>query len=204
MSVLIIDYGAGNLRSVLGGIEALGGEGFISASPDDILDADRLILPGVGAFQDGMNGLIQGGWIEPLRHAVFKEDIPLLGICLGMQLLADYGEERGGCDGLGFIPGQVKQLKPQDHNERIPHVGWNEVNPQNNSPLFEGVAPGGDFYFVHSFHFVPDKDENIAAKTPYCGGFISAIQRENILATQFHPEKSSHLGAKVLQNFLSW
>lgn len=202
MSVLIVDYGMGNLASVKRALEECGANAFISDNPTDLTDCSHILLPGVGAFSDAMQRLQQGGWVEPLRRTVCDDNIPLLGICLGMQLLADVGEEGGIHPGLGIIPGRVVRLQPVA-NERIPHVGWNSVAHQHHE-LFDGVPVNSDVYFVHSYHFMPADAEDIRATTPYCGNFVSAVGRDAAFGTQFHPEKSSRHGLRILKNFLTW
>lgn len=202
-STLIIDYGMGNLGSVKRAFEECGADPFISDDPAACARADYIVLPGVGAFADGMAALTAGGWVAALRAAALEEKTPLLGICLGMQLLADKGYEGGENAGLGMIPGEVMRLVADTPDTRIPHVGWNEVHHSGNHPLFAGIRPGADFYFVHSFHFVPGAEENILATTPYCGTFVSAVMRGTVCGTQFHPEKSSLPGFQLIRNFLA-
>ena len=203
MSVLIIDYGMGNLGSVRRAFEECGGDVVISDNPEDIKSAAHLVLPGVGAFGDGIANLKQGGWIQAIKDGVENDGLPFLGICLGMQLLGDKGFEGGEFSGLGLISGEVKRLVPQDKNERIPHIGWNELYPTQNCPLFVGTTPKTDFYFVHSYHFSPKDPAHIIAETPYCGRFVSAIAKGKIFGVQFHPEKSSSAGFQVIKNFLA-
>jgi glutamine amidotransferase len=199
----IIDYGMGNLDSVARAVEECGCTPLITDQPADIARAGSIILPGVGAFRDGMRGLQTRSLDTVLRDDVLGNRIPLLGICLGMQLLADTGFEGGETAGLGFIPGEVRRLEPDEAATRIPHVGWNEVIPLQNSPLFEGIEPGKDFYFVHSYHFCPTDSEDAAARTPYCGGFVSCVCHGVVFGVQFHPEKSQKPGRRLLSNFLS-
>lgn len=202
MSVLIIDYGMGNLGSVRRAFEECGADVLVSTNPGELKTASHIVLPGVGAFGDGMSNLKSGGWIEPLKSTLLTEQIPFLGICLGMQLLADRGFESGECEGLGLIAGEVKKLVPTHARELIPHIGWNEVCPISQSGLFENTAPGTDFYFVHSYHFVPQNKVHALAETPYCGRFVCAVGQDNILGVQFHPEKSSKAGFGLIRNFL--
>lgn len=203
MSVLIIDYGMGNLGSVCRAFEECGADVFISEDPESIKNASHIVLPGVGAFGDGMTNLKNKGWDIAIRDATFGEKIPFLGICLGMQLMADRGEESGDDKGLGLIAGEVVRFVPKNDAERVPHVGWNEIYPKNDHPLFLNIVKGSDVYFVHSYHFKAKNSENILATTPYCGEFISAVGSENIFGTQFHPEKSSRTGFQILKNFLN-
>ena len=201
--VAIIDYGMGNLDSVSRAVEECGGAPLITNQKKDIENASLLILPGVGAFSEGMKNINQMGLSSVLFEQVIDKKIPILGICLGMQLMARKGWEGGETEGLMWIEGDVKRLEPQGPNIRIPHVGWNEVIFNRNSPLFNGIPTGKDFYFIHSYHFCCKNELDVIGHTPYCGGFISAIQRENIFGVQFHPEKSQRLGFKIIKNFLS-
>lgn len=200
--VAIVDYGLCNLDSIARAIEEVGGEAVVTDQAEEIISATRVIIPGVGAFPDAMRNLKQLGLDRVLTERVQNESIPLLGVCLGMQLLAEIGTEVEDCQGLGWIPGTVRRFVPVT-NERIPHVGWNEVH-HSGHPLFEGIRPGCDFYFVHSFRFHPAKAEDVAANTPYCGGFPSAVARGAVVGVQFHPEKSQKAGFQVLTNFLRW
>jgi glutamine amidotransferase len=201
--VVIIDYGMGNIDSVARAVEECGGAPVIAATASAINEADCLILPGVGAFGDGIAHIRQQGLDQILAERVFDRGIPLLGICLGMQLLADKGFEFGEHAGLGWIEGEVVKLRPHTPADRVPHVGWNEVHPRRESPLLQGIKPEQDFYFVHSYHFSCANEANILASTPYCGGFTSVIGKGRIFGVQFHPEKSQKAGFQVLRNFLS-
>lgn len=200
---LIVDYGMGNLCSVKRALEECGANVILSDDPAVCALADHIVLPGVGAFADGMVAIRDGGWIDALRTAALEDKIPLLGICLGMQLLADKGFEGGDTAGIGLIPGEVRRLVFDTSETRIPHVGWNEVHHGSTHPLFFGIPTGTDFYFVHSYHFVPNDAEAVLASTPYCGLFTSTVVRGTIFGTQFHPEKSSRAGFQLLRNFLS-
>jgi len=203
MTVLVVDYGMGNLGSVRRSLEECRVAVIVSDNPDDLRHATRIVLPGVGAFGDGMEQLHAHGWADALRHAVVEGSVPLLGICLGMQLLADLGYEGGKIAGLGLLPGTVRLLAPDTSETRIPHVGWNDVHPSRSHPLFDGIPQGSDFYFVHSYHFVPANEWHALSVTPYCGGFVSSVGDANVLGVQFHPEKSSLPGRKVLNNFIA-
>ncbi len=200
MSVLVIDYGMGNLGSVSHALEECGATVTISDRAADAKQASHLILPGVGAFKEGMVRLRKGGWPEAIGEAV-AQGIPTLGICLGMQLFAEHSEEGGLSDGLALIGGNVNRLVPVA-GERVPHVGWNEVYPEASEPLFAGIEPGTDFYFVHSFHFCPTERAHAAATTPYCDRFVSAVRSGPLVGVQFHPEKSGRAGMRLLRNFL--
>jgi imidazole glycerol-phosphate synthase subunit HisH len=203
MTVLVVDYGVGNLHSVSRALENLGCSVNVSANPDDIRSAERIVLPGVGSFAEAMAKLNERGWVEPIRHAVRNEEIPILGICLGMQLLGDRGFEVREVEGLGLIPGKVVRLEPRDPSERIPHVGWNDVTHADD-PLFSAVPQNADFYFVHSYRIVLEDDGDCIGRSDYCGGFPAAIRRKNTFGVQFHPEKSSHAGIRLLRNFVSY
>lgn len=203
MRIAIIDYGMGNLASVRRAFEVCGAQNaFIAEEPKALRDASHIVLPGVGAFADGMTQLKKSGWDEVILEAADK-GVPLLGICLGMQLLAQRGHEGGLTNGLGIIPGEVKLMQPQNESERIPHVGWNEVYTDEQDRLFSGVKPGTDFYFVHSYHVIPESETDVLGSTPYCEKIVSAVKRKNVYGVQFHPEKSSTAGFQILKNFVS-
>lgn len=199
--VVIIDYGMCNLDSVARAVEECGSIPLVTGDPGKLKLATHIILPGVGAFPDAMNNILSKGFDVAIREQVKPGKIPLLGICLGMQLMATRGYEINEVEGLNLIPGVVKRLKSIKESERIPHIGWNEVLLQKKCPLFYEIPSGKDFYFVHSYHFICDEDY-IIAKTPYADGFVSVVGRGNIFGTQFHPEKSQRLGFAVLKNFL--
>ena len=201
-TVAIVDYGMGNIDSVARAVRELGCRADITRRPEDFAAAHSLILPGVGAFGDGMASLRLDGLDQALGEQV-RQGIPTLGICLGMQLLASEGDEGGVHQGLGWIQGRVERFVPTEAGERIPHVGWNEVRQARPSVLFDGIEDGKDFYFVHSYHFVPGSPEHVLATTPYCGGCVSVVNRDNVYGVQFHPEKSQRVGMRLLQNFLS-
>lgn len=201
--VAIVDYGMGNLDSVARAVQECGGTPIVTREADDFDLADYIILPGVGAFTTGMHNIRAYGLEDILRAQVLEQGIPCLGICLGMQILATKGWEGGETQGLGWIQGEVKKMAPNDPSVRIPHIGWNEVVFDQDSPLFQGIPTGKDFYFVHSYHFSCLHPQNALAHTPYCGGFISVVGKDNILGVQFHPEKSQRLGFQILRNFLS-
>ncbi len=202
MSTLIIDYGMGNLFSVKYAFEKCGADVCISGDPNDITKSDNLVLPGVGTFKDGMKNLKERGWIPAIKKAVNEEGLSLLGICLGMQLLAEKGFEIGETEGLGLIQGEVKKIDNTTKGEKVPHVGWNEIEIIKQDPLFEGISNKVDFYFVHSYQFVPLNNKDVLTQTPYCGNFVSSIGRDNVFGVQFHPEKSQRPGLKLISNFL--
>lgn len=202
-TVAIIDYGMCNLDSVRRAIEECGGTPLVTDQEREIETASRIILPGVGAFADAMSNIKQRGLDEILREQVIEKQIPLLGICLGMQLLASKGFEVAETEGLGLVAGEVHWLRPAGEDTRIPHVGWNEVHPVGDSPLFRGISPTADFYFTHSYHMRPYDDTAVLARTPYAGGFVSAVHEGLIWGVQFHPEKSQRIGFQLLKNFLA-
>lgn len=202
MSVLIVDYGMGNLGSAQRSFEECGAKVRVSDDPRSISEAERIVIPGVGAFSEAMRCIHRMGWYDGLRRAGLEDRIPVLGICLGMQLLADSGEEGGSTEGLKLIAGRVCRLDNVG-GERLPHVGWNEVYPRDGCALFRDIPSGTDFYFVHSYRLVPARAETLAASTPYCGEFASAVSQDNIFGVQFHPEKSSRAGFQVIRNFLA-
>lgn len=200
--VAIVDYDMGNIDSVCRAVRECRCQPVLTDRPEDFAKADAIILPGVGAFGDGMANLRRKGLVDVLGEQVLDVGIPTLGICLGMQLLADLGTENGESVGLGWVPGRVVRFSPASRAERVPHVGWNEVHQAGDCPLFAGIETGKDFYFVHSFHFEAE-EACVRGRTPYCGGFVSVVQRDNVFGAQFHPEKSQQVGAKFLENFLA-
>lgn len=202
MNTAIVDYGMGNLLSVKRAFEKAGEDTVIVSNPKDILEAEHIVLPGVGAFDDAICNIKKYEWDYYLNRVVLDKGVPLLGICLGMQLFATYGYENKKCKGLNYIVGNVIKLESHSELERIPHVGWNDVRQNKKHPVFEGIDDKSNFYFVHSFHFVAQNDANIIASTPYCGEFISCVAKDNIVGVQFHPEKSQKVGIKLIQNFL--
>jgi imidazole glycerol-phosphate synthase subunit HisH len=201
--VAIVDYGMCNLDSVRRAFEELGAKAFVTDDPVGLERADRIVLPGVGAFPDAMRNLRARGLDDALAKQVLDNGAPFLGVCLGMQLLATVGHEVEPTDGLRWFDADVVRFAPSTPDERVPHIGWNEVDvAAAGSPLFAGIPPRADFYFVHSFHVVCRQRTDVLATTPYCGGFASAIGRDNVFATQFHPEKSQAHGLRLLRNFL--
>ena len=202
--VVVVDYGMGNIRSVSKAFEACGADVIVSSKPEDLKKAGRIVLPGVGAFGDSMANLKKRGLIEPLREEVLQNKKPYFGICLGMQILADSGEEKGSHRGLGWLPGQTVMFQLSDPELKVPHIGWNDIQIVKDGPLWGGLGRKLDFYFVHSYHFVPEQSTDTVATCDYGGNFTAAILRENIFATQFHPEKSQESGLRMIQNFLGW
>jgi imidazole glycerol-phosphate synthase subunit HisH len=201
--VAIVDYGMCNLDSVKRALEEVGARPYVTDDPADLDAADRIVLPGVGAFPDAMANLRARGLDDALAKQVLHERAPFLGVCLGMQLMAAIGEEVEATQGLGWVDASVVRFVATAADPRIPHVGWNEVTPVGDSQLFTGIPPGADFYFVHSFHIACADSEDVLATTPYCGGFTSALQRGDAYGVQFHPEKSQQWGLRLLANFLT-
>jgi glutamine amidotransferase/cyclase len=197
--IAFLDYGAGNVRSVINAIESLGEEIRIVQRGEDILSAERLVFPGVGAFGSMMNILNEKNYVEPLR-AYLSSGRPFLGICLGLQALFEGSEEAPGVKGLGFIRGLVKRF---DIDLSVPHIGWNGLNIKKPSRIFAGLVGDEKFYFVHSYHVVPEDNRTVLTTTDYGCEFVSSIQMGNIIATQFHPEKSGRSGLRILENFLN-
>lgn len=199
-SVLVVDYGMGNIFSVRGALARAGGRPTVSAEPKDIQAAERIVLPGVGAFPRGIRNLTERGLVEPLLEAA-RKGTPLLGICLGAQLLARRSEEGGEHEGLGIIEANVVRLNPSG-GLRLPHIGWNEVVLLREDPLFSGIGSGALFYFVHSYHLRCDRRDAVSAEAEYGGAVTAAARRDNVWAVQFHPEKSQAAGIALLENFL--
>jgi len=197
--IAIIDYGMGNLRSVEKGFERTGHQATITNDPAVLAAADKIVLPGVGAFADAMAELQRRELVEPVRQAVASGK-PFLGICLGLQLLFDTGYEDGRHEGLGILPGEVVRFNVP-HEYKVPHMGWNELAIRRRPPLLEGIAEGSHFYFVHSYYVVPRDTAVIAAEANYPEPFTAMIWRDNLFATQFHPEKSQADGLRILKNF---
>ena len=206
MRVGVIDYGVGNLGSVLRALETLGADAVLLREPAALASADRLVLPGVGSFTECRRLLDDGGWTAALQQQVHDRRTPLLGICVGMQLLASCGmegaEDADGTPGLGFIPGRVQSLASLGCAQRVPHVGWNGVVARHGDSLLDGIPDTTDFYFVHSYAFVPDTADHLLATTDYGLPVAAMVRRGHVSGTQFHPEKSGRAGFRVLRNFL--
>ena len=197
--IAIVDYQMGNLRSVQKGFEKAGFSAEITADPTRLAAADRVVLPGVGAFRDAIAELHRRSLVEPLRDCIAAGK-PFLGICLGLQLLFDISYEDGEYEGLGIIPGKVVRFDlPQGY--KVPHMGWNEARIARPAPLLAGIPDGSHFYFVHSYYVVPDDAQCIAIEADYGRPFCAMVWQDNLYATQFHPEKSQHQGLQVLKNF---
>jgi len=202
--IVVVDYGAGNLRSVANALESLGRKATIADTPESILDASVIILPGVGAFGDGMDGLRKRDLVEPLTEAVMGRRTPYLGICLGMQFVAREGFENGTHAGLDWLPAAVRRIEPADPRFKVPHMGWNDVRIERPGVLFAGLEPAPVFYFVHSYHLDVEPSAWHAVTTTCTHGVTMAasIERDNVFGVQFHPEKSQQAGLRVLENFL--
>jgi glutamine amidotransferase len=204
-TVALIDYGSGNLRSAEKALVHAGAAVTVTSDPAVVAKADRIVLPGVGAFGDCMAGLSAiPGMVDALRQAVLERAKPFLGICVGMQLLASVGREFGDHAGLGWIEGEVTRLAPTGPSLKIPHMGWNALTFVRPHPLFAGIAEGADVYFVHSYAMRPADPAAVLATADYGGSFVAAAGRDNILGVQFHPEKSQAVGLALLGNFLAW
>lgn len=214
MTIAIIDYGSGNLRSAAKAFERAAGETAhvpdvrVTSDADVVAKAERIVLPGVGAFADCRRGLAAvDGMIEALNEAVIAKGRPFLGICVGMQLLATRGLEFETAEGLGWIPGDVVEIKPHDPSLKIPHMGWNTIDEVRPHPLLEGIDTGPrglHAYFVHSYQLKPSDPAHVIATTDYGGAITAIVGRDNIVGTQFHPEKSQTLGLEFIANFLDW
>jgi len=199
--IKIVDYGMGNLRSVQKAFEKLGAEAVICARPAELAGAEKLILPGVGAFRDAIHELRRMELDKPVRDHI-AAGRPFLGICLGLQMLFDVSYEDGQWEGLGVLPGKIVRFQDQPEL-KIPHMGWNTLDIVRPHRLFEGITNGSSVYFVHSYYVVPSDESVVAARSEHGGPFVAAVARENLFATQFHPEKSQTVGLRLLQNFAS-
>lgn len=199
--LVIIDYNAGNLQSVFNGLKKMGHHAEITKSPDKIIAADGIILPGVGTFQALLDNMKELGQIDALLHSI-KNGTPYLGICIGMQILFEYGYENGKHEGLGLFKGDVTKFKDLPQNMKVPHMGWNNIKiKQKENNLLSHIKTNDKMYFVHSYHVVTPQKEIVSCTTNYGYDFVSGIHKDNIYATQFHPEKSGALGLEVLNKF---
>lgn len=206
MTVAIVDYGSGNLRSAQKAFQrmaARAGDIRVTADPDAVAKAERVVLPGVGAYADCRRGLLAIDGMFAAIEARVRAGHPFLGICVGMQLMARRGFEHGETEGFGWIPGDVTRLEPDDPALKIPHIGWNELTVCGH-PLFDGIATGAHAYFVHSYHLRVDAPEHRIAETRHGGPVTAAVARDNVAGTQFHPEKSQQTGLRLIANFLKW
>lgn len=203
--IAIVDYGVGNLRSVMNAFEAIGQQAHITSDPRELKDADAIVLPGVGAFGRGMDMLRKLDFIDPLNEEVIAREKPFLGICLGMQFLGRESLEAGRHEGLGWLPGTVNKIVPCDSKYKVPHMGWNNLTVEREDSLFAGLDPEPVFYFVHSYHLEVDEEASeVVTSTCWHGTKITAgVQRNNIMGVQFHPEKSQQVGLQLLKHFVN-
>lgn len=211
MTVAIIDYGSGNLRSAAKAFEravaeaGLARDVVVTADPAAVRRADRVVLPGVGAFGDCRRGLdALPGMVEAMTEAALRRGRPFLGICVGMQLMASWGREHGDHRGLGWIPGEVVPMVAADPGQKIPHMGWNELTIRKPHPVLDGLADGAHAYFVHSYRFACADPAHVLASVDYGGAVTAMVGRDNLVGTQFHPEKSQATGLRLIANFLRW
>ena len=202
--IVIVDYGLGNLYSVVNAFGVIDCRAHISNKIEDLRKAERIVLSGVGAFSNGIKNLKDMGLVETLHEEVIDKGKPFLGICLGMQLIARSSDEGGHREGLGWVPADVKRLEVEDQNLKLPHMGWNDINIKLKDPLFRGIDADFNFYFVHSYHLVCDTPAIIGATCNYGIDFVAAIQKDNVFGTQFHPEKSHKNGFQLLRNFVDY
>jgi glutamine amidotransferase len=198
--VAIIDYDAGNIKSVENAVRFLGHEVIVTSNAEEILSADHIILPGVGAFGDAMKRLNKAGLEETIRQAVDRE-IPFLGICLGLQLIFEESEESPGVKGLGLLPGRIRRI-PEGGGRKVPQIGWNDLSFPRSSRLFAGIPEGSYVYFVHSYYLEAGDSSDVAARTEYGVSIDAAVEHGRLFACQFHPEKSERIGMQILENFL--
>ena len=202
--IVIIDYNMGNLRSVQKAFEKVGCDAIVTNDHDTIRDANKIVLPGVGAFKDGMKHLEELGLIDILHQEVLTKKKPFLGVCLGMQLIANKSYEQGETQGLGWVDAQVVKFDFSNSSKKlkVPHVGWNNINFKNTNILLNDIPDNSDFYFVHSYYFKTNEDV-VTSTTDYGFDFVSSVNKENIYAFQFHPEKSQIVGLKIIENFVN-
>jgi len=198
--IAVIDYDAGNIKSVQKAVERLGGRQILTREPEEIMNAEKVILPGVGAFGDAMERLETYGLVPVIRK-VCKEGIPFLGICLGLQLLFEDSEESAGVKGIGVLSGHIRRI-PSGEYRKIPHIGWNSLELKEDGRLFKGISCGAYVYFVHSYYLDAEDKGIVKATTEYNVTIDASVEKDNIFACQFHPEKSGEVGLKILQNFL--
>ena len=200
--VVIVDYGMGNIHSVRKQFTRIGADVVVSSDANEILSAGRLVLPGVGHFTKAMENLDERGLIGSLNDAVLGQGTPILGICLGMQIMANYGEE-GESKGLGWFDAEIRHFQVEDKLRfKVPHMGWNQAFQRKDSALFSGIPEQSEFYFVHSYHWIANEPGDVLTETSYTYEFVSAVEKGNIFGVQYHPEKSHGVGAHLLKNFM--
>lgn len=210
MTTVIVDYESGNLHSAEKSFQRMAREigappVVVTSDPEAVRRADRIVLPGVGAFADCRAGLMgRAGLFEAIEERAIRGGAPFLGICVGMQMMATRGLEHGETPGFGWIPGEVRRIAPADPGLKIPHMGWNALEIRRPHPLFDGIAPGDHAYFVHSYHLTAAAAEHVLAETDHGGPVTAAVARDNLVGTQFHPEKSQATGLRLIANFLAW
>lgn len=202
--IVIVDYGMGNLRSVVNAFEHVGAKVKLSSHARDVAEAGAVVVPGQGAFRDCMASLKKHLLVDALNDIVLKKRRPYFGICLGMQVLADKGHEGGKFKGLGWISGQTVRLSPKSRKYKVPHLGWNDVTLRRSDPLFKGLEKTPCFYFAHSYHLQPDSVGSLLATSDYGEDISAAVRQDNIVAVQFHPEKSQQAGLRLIDNFVQW
>jgi glutamine amidotransferase len=199
--ISVVDYGVANLGSMLNMLRKVGVEAERVGTPEGLKGASKIVLPGIGAFDHGMSALAERGLIEPLRKKALDERVPVLGVCLGMQMLGG-GSEEGESNGLGLVEAKCQRFRPAEGSGlKVPHMGWGQISPRRASPLLAGLGEQSRFYFVHSYHLVCDDPEDVLAHSRYGIDFVSVIERGNIFGVQFHPEKSHRFGMALLRNF---
>ncbi len=203
-TVHLVDTGVNNLLSICNALEMAGANLEICRSPEELSDAERIVLPGVGAYRDCIGGLVNGGFVPTLNELVFQKKLPILGICVGMQMMARRSYEGGEYEGLGWFEADVVKIQPDDAKLRVPQIGWNSTTFRAGEPLAVGLPQNPDLYYVHSYYLKCDNPEDIAATCDYGLAVTSSVRKNNIVATQFHPEKSQDFGLRVLENFLQW
>lgn len=202
--IAIIDYKAGNLTSVSLAFQSIGRESMITSKPADILAAERVVFPGVGAAAAAMRNLIELNLVDAIRNTA-QSGKPMLGICLGTQIIMQHSDENDGVDCLNLIPGQVRRFQPQNPRDKVPQMGWNSVRQSRTHPLFHRISDASEFYFVHSFYPAPANEAVVLGTTDYAGiSFASVLTLGSLVATQFHPEKSGRIGLQLLENFCRW
>jgi glutamine amidotransferase len=201
--IAVIDYGVGNLRSVVKAFGRMGTEVILTSSPSELVSCDVIVLPGVGAFGDGISNLKNLGFVEVLNDEVKKDGKPFFGICLGMQLLAKSSSEMGNNEGLGWIDAKIDKFSFSENSLRVPHMGWDEIHPRTGSEIFEGLDDHPSFYFAHSYHMMCENILDVSSTCEYGYRFPASVEHKNIFGVQFHPEKSQKNGLKLLRNFMT-